>query len=199
MPGVVVRPKKHRLAAAGCSLQPGSHLGSLPGCDSRIVHTGGKQHCRIRGFGLDVLICIHGKQSLESVGFFHRTKFGDIGGTAGHQLGTQRVGVSNPDQGGTEQLRTLGDSAANGDSSGAGSLTRKMRRRGELVFDQILGAGQKVINGVLLGELLPTYVPVCRRGANLHHTRRRRARPRTLTHRHARATASKSRQKMVPC
>src|SRR5712692_1312920 len=65
-----------------------------------------------------------------------------------------------PDEGSAEEIRTLRDRTANCDSSSAGSLSCKLRRRSVFVFDQVLSAGEKVVNRVLLGQLSSGIMPI---------------------------------------
>ncbi len=59
-------------------------------------------------------------------------------------------------QRGAKHFRTLRDGAADGDSSGAGSLPRQVSRGSVFVFDQVFAAGEKIVYGVLLG---PAFCP----------------------------------------
>ena len=70
------------------------------------------------------------------------------------------VGIAHTNQRRAEEVGTLGNGAANGDSSRAGAFAGQVSRRSVLVLDEVIGPGQHIVNCVLLGQLLPGQMPI---------------------------------------
>ena len=107
-----------------------------------------------------MLVRIHRVKRLEAIRLFYRPEFRDVGRTACHQFGTHRIGIAYTDERRVEQIGALGDGSANSDSSSARPFSCQLRRGSVFVFDQVLSAGKKVVNRVLLGQQPSGIVPV---------------------------------------
>src|ERR1700680_4031133 len=74
-------------------------------------------------------------------------------------LGAQRVGQSNIVERRSEEIRPLGDRPTDGDAARTATFSSEMRRRCELVIDEVLPRSDEVSPGVVLGEQLAGEMP----------------------------------------
>src|SRR6202050_1972924 len=105
-------------------------------------------------------IRVHGVEPFETFGIGDGAELGDIWRTVGGKFNAQRVGAAAADQRSSEQVRPLRDSASDQDAAGAGAFTRQALRAGVFVFDQVLSAGDEIVDGVLFGQLVAGAVPL---------------------------------------
>ena len=126
MAGIVVDAEEHGLAARSRGLQARGHFSSLRGIHARIIDAGSDQHRRVGRTVLDVVIGAHEVEALEAVLGFHGAELGHVGRTVGRGFHPQHVAGGDEIGSGGEQLRPLGDGAANGDAASATTTDREV-------------------------------------------------------------------------
>src|SRR6476646_7607924 len=87
-------------------------------------------------------------------------EFGDVRRAIDLEFGAKIVGHAHVVERRAKEVRALGDGATDGDSPRTSAFARQMLRRGELVVDQILSAGDEVGNGVELRGLAAAVMPI---------------------------------------
>jgi len=106
-----------------------------------------------------VMIGIHRIEPLEAVRVCYGAKLSDIRRTIRCEFHPERVGASDADQCSCEQIGPLSDGSSYENPAGACAFAGEAFGAGELVIDQVLGAGKEIINRMLLGQLVPGAVP----------------------------------------
>ena len=147
----------------------------------------------IRRAVLHVMIGRVGVERLELVGIFDRAELGDVEGAVGIELDAQHVVDADLGNHGAEQVRTLREGRAHQQAAVAAAENREMRGRGVFLVDQILRAGQEVVEHILLVR------KIAGAGAILRRIRRRREDWRRRRRRPGRATCARSEPRKYGC
>ena len=158
--GVVVDAQEDGVFAGGGGLEAGGHFEELPRVDAGVVGAGDEEDGGVGGAVLDVLVGVHGLKGLEAVGVLDGAEFGGVDGAVGAGFHAQGVFDADVDDAEGEEVGALGERAADGDAAGAGAASGEFGGRGVAFVDEVLGAGDEVADGVLLGEFLAGEMPV---------------------------------------
>ena len=147
------------LDVAACSravILKSSH-GSTRGSFAPVI----KQHGRIGGAVLDVLIGVHRVQRLEAVGVLDRAEFGRVHRAVRSGFPAQRV--HHADVARWQSAKRSGRCVSAPPIVIPPALVPRpasFARRSVALLDQVLGAGDEVADRILLGQLLTGQVPV---------------------------------------
>ena len=137
-----------------CRLQPRRHFARLHRIHPVIVFAGQKKDRRIIGPILHMVVRRIGVERFELIGIFHGAEFGDVECTIGIEFDAQHIVDADEGNHGAKELRALGKVCAHEQPAIAAAHDGQMRRGGVFVVNQVLSAGDEVVEDILfVGEV----------------------------------------------
>ena len=107
-----------------------------------------------------MVIAAHLEQALEAVRFLDGAEFRNVRHAVGREFHAHQVRHGYLVDRRAEEIGPLGDRASDEDAAGAAAHDRDLRGRCVLMRDEPFGAGDRVVPGVRLGQLVAGLVPV---------------------------------------